>query len=107
MDPKRTRQFACIASNDYNDSMATLTIRNLSDRAHDALRRRAANNRRSMEAEARLLIETLDVPESTPSHQDAVRALQEHALAAAGGRERASGITDAFLAGRDSEWDEV
>lgn len=33
--------------------MATLTIRNLPDDVHDALRRRAAEHRRSMEAEAR------------------------------------------------------
>ena len=33
--------------------MATLTIRNLPTEVHDALRRRAADNRRSMEAEAR------------------------------------------------------
>lgn len=33
--------------------MATLTIRNVPDEVHDALRRRAADNRRSMEAEAR------------------------------------------------------
>ena len=33
--------------------MATLTIRNLPDDVHDALRRRAAENRRSVEAEVR------------------------------------------------------
>lgn len=36
--------------------MATLTIRNLPEEARDALRRQAADNRRSMEAEARALI---------------------------------------------------
>lgn len=87
--------------------MATLTIRNLSERAHDALRRRAASNRRSMEAEARLLIETLDAHEETPSHWNAIRALQEHAIAAVGGQEKTGGITEAFLAGRDREWDEA
>lgn len=33
--------------------MATLTIRNLPDEVHDALRRRAAEHRRSVEAEVR------------------------------------------------------
>ncbi len=36
--------------------MATLTIRNLPDEVRDALRIRAARNRRSMEAEARLVL---------------------------------------------------
>lgn len=86
--------------------MATLTIRNLSDRAHDALRRRAASNRRSMEAEARLLIERLDAPETTAS-LEAIRALQQHAIAAAGGQGKARGVSDAFLAERRDEWDET
>ncbi len=37
--------------------MATLTIRNLPDRVRDRLRVRAAENGRSMEAEARTLLE--------------------------------------------------
>lgn len=37
--------------------MATLTIRNLPDRVRDKLRLRAAGNGRSMEAEARALLE--------------------------------------------------
>lgn len=36
--------------------MATLTIRNLPDEVHDALRRNAAAQRRSMEAEARAVL---------------------------------------------------
>jgi plasmid stability protein len=36
--------------------MAVLTIRNLPDDVHDALRRQAASNRRSMEAEARAVL---------------------------------------------------
>lgn len=44
---------ASIASKYYLPTMATLTIRNLPDEVHDALRRRAAEHRRSMEAEAR------------------------------------------------------
>ncbi len=37
--------------------MATLTIRNLPDRVRDRLRVRAAENGRSMEAEARMILE--------------------------------------------------
>ncbi|MEC4613577.1 FitA-like ribbon-helix-helix domain-containing protein [Tsukamurella tyrosinosolvens] len=37
--------------------MATLTIRNLPDHVRDRLRIRAAHNGRSMEAEARLILE--------------------------------------------------
>ena len=37
--------------------MATLTIRNLPDDVHDALRRQAAEHRRSMEAEAREVLQ--------------------------------------------------
>jgi plasmid stability protein len=37
--------------------MATLTIRNLPDEVHDALRRQAAEHRRSMEAEAREVLQ--------------------------------------------------
>lgn len=38
--------------------MASITIRNLDDSVKEALRRRAAGNRRSMEEEARLLLKT-------------------------------------------------
>jgi len=44
--------------------MATLTIRQLDDEVYERLKARARANRRSLEAEARLLIEerTLDLP---------------------------------------------
>ena len=37
--------------------MAAITVRNISDRAHRALKERAARHERSMEAEVRALIE--------------------------------------------------
>lgn len=86
--------------------MATLTIRNLSQEAHDALRRRAAANRRSMEAEARLLIEGLGAAEAPAVDQDLLRRMQDRAIAAAGGPEKARGVVDAFLAERLNEWRE-
>lgn len=45
--------------------MATLTVRNLSDETRKALRERAARNDRSMEAEARAI---LDSAVSRPNH---------------------------------------
>src|ERR1700721_1929740 len=42
-----------IDSNDYIAVMATLTVRNLPQSVHDALRRRAADNRSSLEPEVR------------------------------------------------------
>ncbi len=44
------------ASNAYNAVMATITVRNLPDEVHAALRVRAARNGRSMEAEVREIL---------------------------------------------------
>lgn len=87
--------------------MATLTIRNLSEKAHDALRRRAAENRRSMEAEARLLIESLGETAVRPAMDEArLRRLQARAIAAFEGEAGKAGEVDRFLAGRDRSWGE-
>lgn len=86
--------------------MATLTIRNLSQEAHDALRRRAASNRRSMEAEARLLIEGLGAAEAPAVDQTILRELQERTVAAFGGPEAVKGALDDFLANRQKDWGE-
>ncbi|ATQ42346.1 FitA-like ribbon-helix-helix domain-containing protein [Caulobacter mirabilis] len=86
--------------------MPTLTIRNISESAHDALRRRAAENRRSMEAEARLLIETLDAAPAQDIDWERLRALQARAIAAVGGPEAAKGVVDEFLANRLKDWGE-
>ena len=84
--------------------MATLTIRNLSERAHDALRRRAAENRRSMEAEARQLIEALGEAPVRPAMDEArLKRLQARAIAALGGE---TGEVDRFLAERERFWGE-
>jgi phosphopantothenoylcysteine decarboxylase/phosphopantothenate--cysteine ligase len=86
--------------------MATLTIRNLSQSAHDALRRRAAANRRSMEAEARLLIEGLEAAEPPAVDQRVLRGMQERTVAAFGGPEAAKDALDEFLANRSKDWGE-
>jgi plasmid stability protein len=44
------------ASNAYNASMATITVRGLPEEIHTALRVRAARNGRSMEAEVREIL---------------------------------------------------
>lgn len=54
--------------------MATLTIRNLPEELHDALRRRAAENRRSMEAEVRSVIQAAVAPR--PTDEQRAQALQ-------------------------------
>ena len=57
--------------------MATLTIRNLPDAVHDALRRRAAENRRSMEAEARETLQASVRPRPTGAERrEALARLQ-------------------------------
>lgn len=86
--------------------MGTLTIRNVSERAHDALRRRAANNRRSVEAEVRLMIEAVDLPEQPAPDMDRLRRLQARTVAAFGGPEKASAAVDEFLANRRRDWGE-
>lgn len=46
--------------------MPTITVRNLPDEVHRALRVRAARHERSMEAEVREILEATVVPESRP-----------------------------------------
>jgi plasmid stability protein len=54
--------------------MATLTIRNLPEEVHSALRRRAAENARSMEAEARDVLRRA-VAAEVPTAEDRAEAL--------------------------------
>ena len=54
--------------------MATLTIRNLPDDVHDALRRRAAEHRRSMEAEAREVLRAAVAPRASDAERKAALA---------------------------------
>jgi plasmid stability protein len=87
--------------------MATLTIRNLPDKVHDALRRRAAENRRSMEAEARaVLAQTLGLDAQPRPDPDRLRRLQDRAIAAFGGEAAKVGAVEQFLAERKKDWGE-
>lgn len=54
--------------------MATLTIRNLPDEVHDALRRQAAEHRRSMEAEAREVLRSAVAPRPNEAERSAAIA---------------------------------
>jgi len=72
--------------------MATLTIRNLPLDVHDGLRRRAAQNRRSVEAEVRAVIAEAVNPAKTGD--------QKVAAGLRGSLPRASGGPQSFLAER-------
>jgi plasmid stability protein len=83
--------------------MATLTIRNLSDRAYTALKARAAGNQRSMEAEARLQLEQCNAHYVDPA--DAAAAVEElrDMLRAANGGKLPTGLVDELIADRRAE----
>jgi plasmid stability protein len=80
--------------------MATLTIRNLPDEIRDRLRVRAAENGRSMEAEARhLLADALAIQNPEPSRSAAERVARAQAIFAPYRREGQS-LVDELLAER-------
>jgi antitoxin FitA len=82
--------------------MATITIRNLPDEVRDALRIRAARNRRSMEAEARAsLIEAAERPIPTESDWRALVAEVQAEMAPY--RDKMAGIVDSLIADRRAE----
>jgi plasmid stability protein len=66
--------------------MAVLTVRNVPDEVHRALRVRAASRGRSTEAEVRAILEAAVKPESRLRMGDALAAVGRHA-----------GLTDAEL----------
>ena len=86
--------------------MATLTIRNLPDDVRDRLRVRAAQNGRSMEAEARLVLaRAIGVPEPEtmpPDARERARAVQEAFRAY---RTPGTNMVDEFLSNRKQMWD--
>jgi plasmid stability protein len=84
-------------------SMATLTIRNLPDDLYERLRKRAAENKRSMEAEARELMARA-LP-SKANVDEAIRRMQ--ALIERLPPEAQENISiDSFLAERRKMWGE-
>jgi plasmid stability protein len=80
--------------------MATLTIRNLSDEVHAALRVRAAKNGRSMEEEARIVLAAA-ANENQVEDDVAVRVAKAQALVREMfGSELPKGRVDALIAAR-------
>ncbi len=85
--------------------MATLTIRNIPDATHQALRERAAKAGRSMEEEVRVMIADKAKPDKRLDRADALAAASElRALmrAANGGRMPRDSV-DAFIADKRAE----
>lgn len=83
--------------------MKVLNIRNLPDEVHKALRVRAAENGRSMEAEARDIIASTVRPNKLTGEEMAKR-LQEAARQAFGGK-MPTGMVDDLLAERRREFE--
>ena len=83
--------------------MATLTIRNLPQEVYDRLRIRAAENKRSMEAEARELMYKALRPKLTP--EEALRNLQAR-MAGIPPEAQEKASVDSFLAERRAMWGE-
>ena len=86
--------------------MATLTIRNLPNDVHDALRRQAAEHRRSMEAEAREVLQAAVVRKPTDAERrqaiTELQAMGAEVKAKRGEPEGWSGV-DEFLAEKHLE----
>jgi plasmid stability protein len=83
--------------------MATLTIRNLPQEVHDRLRARAAENRRSMEAEARELMERALPPRL--SQEEFLHRIRQ-TMATIPKENRDNFTVDKFLAERRAMWGE-
>ncbi|MBL8556642.1 MAG: hypothetical protein JNL41_20380 [Phenylobacterium sp.] len=90
--------------------MGTLTVRDLPEDVHDALRRRAAEHRRSVEAEVRdLLARAVDRP-TDEQRREAIARLQRMSAAAGAQSGAPDGwsSTDAFVAERrlEAAWED-
>lgn len=81
--------------------MATLTIRNVSAEVHEALRKRAAANGRSVEAEVRALLEASALAPGADWRKDLLD-IQKKARAALGNPSK--GAVARFVAERREEW---
>jgi plasmid stability protein len=89
-------------SNDYILIMSTLTVRNLPQAVHDELRRLAAENRSSVEAEARAALSEHVVRKRSPAElKQRLRALQATLPTPPPGAKL--GGVDSFLAGKRLE----
>lgn len=92
--------------------MATITIRNLADRTQQALKKRAARNGRSMEAEAR---EIIGSALSDPKPKTTAKQLSPEAEAALARLQKAFApkpgeapyTSDDFIKDRRADWGEA
>jgi len=82
--------------------MSTLTVRDLPQSVHDELRRLAAENRSSVEAEARAALAEHVARKRSPEHLKRRLAALQATLPAPPPSARISGV-DAFLAGKRLE----
>jgi antitoxin FitA len=84
--------------------MATITIRNLKDEVRDALRVQAAKKGRSLEAEARDILERAagHLTEVRPDVETVIERIQAKLRAANGGN-LPSGVVDELIAERRAE----
>ena len=83
--------------------MRTLTIRNVPDRVHQALRRRAAENARSVEAEVRALLEDAAKAPAGDWRRE-LADIQKKARKALG--DPPKGAVKRFVAERAADWGE-
>lgn len=87
--------------------MATLTIRNLPDAVRDKLRIRAAENGRSMEAEARLVLEgALENAEDQLGEEEIAKRVAEIQQELRNYIPEGRSLVDEFLAERRRMWGE-
>lgn len=81
--------------------MATLTIRNVPDHVHRALRLRAASTGRSVEAEVRAILSSTPAPQS--DHDTAARVQQLQRYIARKHKGTSGSVVQDFLAERRRE----
>jgi plasmid stability protein len=92
-----------IASPRYSNAMPTLTIRNVPERVHQAIRRRAAENARSVEAEVRALLENAATAPATDWRRE-IADIQRRSRKALG--DPPKGAVKRFVVERAVDWGE-
>lgn len=83
--------------------MATLTIRNVPDAIHRALRLRAASTGRSVEAEVRAILATTHQPQSSQDTAARVQQLQQFVARKHKPKGKSGSVVQDFLAERRRE----
>lgn len=88
--------------------MATLTVRNVPDKVHAALRVQAAKNGRSVEAEVREILTAASLAEQKVKRLDPDKAFAElrASIKKANRGKMPTGVVDEFLRERRRDWGE-